>query len=510
MATKEQIRQMAETDFVIFAKLVTPSYLYGEIHEEVMRWLARPDATDQLLLLPRGHLKSHLMAVWCSWWITKHPDTTILYVSATEDLAIQQLSVIKHILESPVYRRYWPEMINEEEAKRAEWSSRNIKIDHPLRRERGIRDRTVAARSVGGNTTGLHCDVLVFDDLVVPGNAYTKEGRQKVQASYSQFSSIANAGAITKVAGTRYHGDDIYAMLLEMTYEIFNDDGDIVDEKKLFEVFERQVEVDQIFLWPRAQCPKTQKWFGFNNKELAKIRSKYIQAGERAQYYAQYYNNPNDPEQDRVDGNQFQYYDRKHLDYDDGTWYFKGQPLATFCAGDLAYTTGTQSDYTAFAVVGVCPSGFIYLLDLDQFRTNKYSVYYESFYRLWDKWKFRKARIETNAGANVIVEYIKDEMRKVGAAVAIEGKASRKEKEERTAAILEPRYDQNTIFHFRGGYISVYEEQLILARPKHDDLKDAVSAAIEISKPPAKRQGASQRRGADILTHQRFGGRIRG
>lgn len=508
MATKEQIRKMAEDDFVTFARLVTPSRLYGAIHEEVMRWLQQ-DSTDQLLLLPRAHMKSHLVAVWCAWWITKHPDTTILYVSATEDLAISQLYAIKSILESPVYTRYWPEMIHPEEAKREEWSARNIKVDHPLRKERGVRDRTVAARSVGSNTTGLHCDVLVFDDIVVPSNAYTKEGRQKVQASYSQFSSIANTGCITKIAGTRYHGDDIYNMLLEMTYEVYDDEGMIVDEMPMFDVFQRQVEENGVFLWPREVCPKTGKRFGFDQKELAKIRSKYLQAGERAQYYAQYYNNPDDPENKRVDSGNFNYYDRKHLTFQDGVWYISGKPLATFCGADLAYTTSAKSDWTAFAVIGMCSEGYTYLLELDQFKTNKYDDYYKTFSRLYEKWQFRKARIETNAGANVIVEYIKTEMRKDGAAVVIEGKQSRQEKVERTAAILEPRYENATIFHYRGGWMSVYEEQLVLARPAHDDLKDAVSAAIEISKVPSSRLGTHVRRGADIVTHERFGGRIR-
>lgn len=509
---KDKIKELAEKDFVVFAKLVNPSRVYGEVHLEVMRWLSADKASlDQLLLLPRGHMKSHLIAVWCAWHITNHPDTTILYVSATEDLATSQLYAIKNILESEVYRRYWPEMIHPEEAKREEWAAKNIMVDHPLRKERGVRDRTVAARSVGGNTTGLHCDVIVFDDIVVPQNAYTEDGRKKVMASYSQFSSIANAGAITKVVGTRYHGNDIYHNLMEMEAEEYDDEGNVTHSKKLFDTFIREVYDDTgTFLWPREQCPKSGKWFGFDNTTLAKIRAKYIQAGERAQYYAQYFNNPNDPESDRVDGTNFQYYERRYLTCTDDTWYYNGKPLAVFCAGDLAYTTNAKSDYTAFAVLGLDADGFIYILELDQFKTDKYDVYYKAIYRLWDKWRFKKCRIESNAGANIIVEYIKTEFRKDGAAIAVEGKQSRGEKVERAAAILEPRYASSSVFHYKGGYTSVYEEQLMLARPAHDDLKDAVSAAMEISKPPSARSSrGTTRRGDNIVTHERFGGRVR-
>ena len=506
----DQLRQAALDSFSVFARLVGPNRSYGLCHEEAMFFLTKPDMkNDQLLLYPRAHLKSHLIAIWVAWWITKHPDTTVLYVSATEDLAISQLYAIKSVLESDVYRRFWPEMIHEEEAKRAEWSARNIKIDHPMRKQLGVRDRTVAARSIGSNTTGLHADVIVFDDIVVPDNAYTEEGRKKVAASYSQFSSVANPNAITKIVGTRYHGKDIYESLIEMTSEQFDAEGNVVGEERVFEVLSRQVEEDGEFLWPREVNPRTGKSYGFDNIQLAKIRAKYFNMNERAQYYAQYYNNPNSPDDNRLGAEQFQYYDRKHLQFNNGVWTYNGKPLNITAAGDLAYTTSERSDYTAFAVVGKTSDGFAYILDLVQFKTSKYQVYYDELIALWRKWGFKKCRIETNAGAGLVVQYIKDELRKEGAYLSLEGKESRKEKIERSAAILEPLYASGSVFHYRGGHMSEYEEQIILSRPAHDDLKDAVSAAPEINVAPSQRMGDLTGRGSNIVTHQRFGGRIR-
>ncbi|MDY0087127.1 MAG: hypothetical protein RBS78_01015 [Coriobacteriia bacterium] len=506
----DKVRKQAEDDLFFFAQLVNPSYQYGTIHREAFRWISRPDAKrDQLVLLPRAHLKSHIIATWCAWWITKHPETTILYVSATEDLATQQLYSIKSILESDVYQGFWPDMIHKQEAKREEWSFKNIKVDHPDRKKFGVRDRTVAARSVGGNTTGLHCDVLVFDDLVVPDNAYTADGRAKVQASYSQFSSVANAGSISKVVGTRYHGKDIYAQMLSTEVELFDDEGNIVGTEAMYECFERKVEAEGTYLWPRAQNPKTKKWFGFNDAELAKIRAKYFAAGERAQYYAQYYNNPNDPDSEKLTADSFQYYSRKYLSEIDGTWHFQGKPLAVFAAGDLAYTEGVRSDFTAFAVIGLDQDGFIYILELDQFKTTKYETIYKAALRLFEKWKFKKLRMETNAGANLVVEYLKDRVREDGKTLVVEGKRSEGEKTERCAAILLPRYENKTIWHYEGGLITTYEEQVTLSRPSHDDLRDAMAAAVEISKPPAKRRRQTESRGSVITFNPRFGGHVR-
>ena len=56
------------------------------------------------------------------------------------------------------------------------------------------------------------------------------------------------------------------------------------------------------FLWPRQQS-STGKWFGFDRKILARKRAKYL---DRSQYRAQYYNNPNDPDNASIGASKFQ------------------------------------------------------------------------------------------------------------------------------------------------------------------------------------------------------------
>lgn len=506
----EDIRKMAESNLFVFACLVNPHRIYGEIHEDVFNFWGRPQKEDQLLLLPRGHQKSHTVATWCAWWITKHPETTIVYVSATEPLALNQLSAIKNILTSDTYRRYWPEMVKPEEAKREEWNVKSIKVDHPARKVEGVRDSTVAAKSIDGNTTGLHGDVVVFDDIVVPDNAYTVIGRTSVKAGYSQLSSVLNPGGITKVCGTRYHADDIYNTMVSMEVEEYDAEGNIIGSTPVFQVMQEEVEIDGVFLWPRSQHPSSKKWHGFDNKELAKIRAKYFAAGERIQYYAQYYNNPNagnvDDEQVR-----FHYYDRRHLSEADGVWYFHGKPLSIYMGGDLAFTNSPTADYTAFAVVGVTADWEVLILDLDQFRTDSYQRIYDSVSVMYHKWKPKKLRIESDGGANLVVEHIKKEARKAGFLMIVEGKKAQGEKVERFHMIVAPRYKTDSVYHYKGGIISEYEEQVELPRPAHDDLRDAVSIAVEIAQPASHRRskGQDESRGKIISINNRFGGRVR-
>ena len=115
----DQIRVLAENDFVAFVRLVAPHLLIGLIHQELMQWLTRQDAKpNRLVLLPRGHMKSKLAAYYTAWKITRNPAITVLYISATSPLAEKQLYQVKLILDSEIYARYWPEMLKTEEGKR--------------------------------------------------------------------------------------------------------------------------------------------------------------------------------------------------------------------------------------------------------------------------------------------------------------------------------------------------------------------------------------------------------
>ena len=77
-------------------------------------------------------------------------------------------------------------------------------------------------------------------------------------------------------------------------------------------------------------------------------------------------------------------------------------------------------------------------------------------------------------------------------------------KAERIRNILEPRYANMSVWHYRGGNCQVLEEELQLGKPPHDDVKDALAAAVDISSPP--RMAGKRMSKANIVYHPRFGG----
>jgi len=502
------IREAAEQDLSTFIKLVAPHRVLGDVHEEVLTWWTREDRkSHQLVLLPRDHQKSAMVAYRVAWEITRNPAVTVLYISSTRNLAEKQLGFIKDILTSDIYRRYWSDMVHKDEGKRKQWTVSEISVDHPKRLEEGVRDPTVFTAGLTTSVTGMHCNIAVLDDVVVQENAYVKEGRDKVKSQYSLLASVETTNAEEWVVGTRYHGDDLYGAMMEMHMEEYDEFGNVTSSTPVYEVFQREVE-DRgdgtgEFLWHR-QMRMDGAWFGFNTEVLAKKRAQYL---DKAQFRAQYYNNPNDPDNEAIARKLFQYYDRRHLDKRGSNWYYKEARLNVYAAVDFAFSMRDEADYTAIVVVGMDADGNIYILDIDRFKTNKISEYYKHVLDLHQYWNFRKLRAEVTVAQDAIVESLLDQVKRDGIRLSIDKYRPTRNlgtKQERIDAILNPRYENLAVFHYKGGLTQELEEELRQPRPRHDDIKDALASAIDVAIAPSANKG--RERVVRIDVHPRFGG----
>lgn len=482
------IKNAAEEDLETFIRLVAPDQVLGQCHSEVLSWWSRQDSkTHQLVLFPRDHQKSRLVAYRVVWELTKDPTLRVLYISATANLAEKQLGFMKGLFTSDIYRRYWPDHVHPEEGKRARWAISEIALDHPSRKKENVRDPSIFTGGLTTSLTGMHCDIAVLDDVVVYENAYTNEGRDRVKSQYSLLSSIEGAEAREWVVGTRYHPKDLYSDLLQMVEDRYGADGEKVGEENIYEVFERPVESrgdgTGEFLWPRQQR-KDGKWFGFDQQILAKKRGQYL---DRGQFRAQYYNDPTDPDNVPVGSDKFQYYDKKHLHLESGNWYYKAHRLNVYCAVDFAFSLSKKADYTAMVVVGVDADNNIYVLDIDRFRTDRIVEYFEHILQLSNRWSFRKMRAEVTVAQMAIVKQLKELIKTNGLSISIEEyRPNKGSKEERIAAILEPRYDNLSMWHYRGGNTQILEEELSSRNPAHDDVKDALASAVDMAVKPTR------------------------
>lgn len=511
----DEIREAAENDLVAFIQLIAPHRVLGLCHREVCRWWQREDAKrHQLLLMPRDHMKSALVAYRVAQRIAKDPTVRIVYLSSTSLLAEKQLKFIKDILESERFRFYWPEHVLENEMDRERWTNSEIAVDHPKRKEEGVRDPTIIIGGLTTSLTGLHADVIVLDDIVVMENAYTGEGREKVKRQYSLLASIAGVEAEQWVVGTRYHPLDLYGDMLSLEQDIFDDEGNVINREPVYEAWQAQVEdrgdgTGQ-FLWPRQQRTDG-KWFGFDMRILAEKRALYM---DQNQFRAQYYNDPNYGGEGAIDSTWFQYYDPKYLTSHMGTWFFKETKLNIYASIDFAYSRSKRADYTAIVVVGIDWQRNIYVLDIIRFKSTSIADYYQKLLEAFGKWGFRKVRAEASSAQEAIIDELRNQYIKPnGINLSVETfKPNRYDgtKDERIEAILRPRYESRAIWHYASGNTQVLEEELVSAHPAHDDVKDALANAVAIAVPPGNhdrfRSGISRNKIQQSVFHPKFGG----
>lgn len=496
----DEIRTLAEKDFITFCKLVAPYNVMGSCHEELCKFFANPDGSPyKLCLYPRAHRKSFYAGLYGCWRIVRDPSIAIVYLSATADLAEAQLRMMKGVLESTIVRRYWPDLVEADEGKREKWTSTEICVDSPIRKREGTRDSTIKAGGLTTNITGAHADLIILDDIVVPKNN-TEEGRRQVISQYSQLQSILNPGGMIVAVGTRYHPKDIYDTMQQTVEEIYDDNGEMIGKANQWDVLQKSVEENGEFLWNRTKR-KDGKYYGFDWKELSRIKAGYV---DKSQFYAQYYNDPNDAGSSPIQRDMFMYYNRDHLYTKAGVYYLKDKPLNVYAAVDFAFSLRQQADSTAIVVVGVDADNNKYVLDIDRFKTDRIQEYYNHIIALHNKYNLKKLRAEVTVAQQVIVTALKDKLAENSIRLVIEDYRPQTKKEERVQSVLRPLYEDHKVFHYRGGNCEILEEELTQLKPAHDDVKNALADAISISVAP-KRWGYSKVN-VKPLTLSRFGG----
>lgn len=503
---QQEIRDIALNSFEAFIRLVAPYQLLGHCHVDLCKWIQANPTKNKLVLWPRDHGKSRMAAFYACWEICRDPSITIIYASATAEKAEEQLRFVRTILSSKIVLRYFPGLVHPQEGQREEWNRRAMIVDHQHREKEGVVDSTVMTAGVGKTITGKHCKILILDDIVVPENN-TEIGRRDVNSWVAQAASIMSGDATIFAVGTRYHPKDAYEVMMNMRAEyVGTDDNEEVETEDLFVVNQHDVEVGGDFLWPRHQR-KDGKWFGFDSRILARKRAVYEAAGEITQFYAQYYNDPNDKSTAPIARDLFQYYSKEDLSYMYGTWSINGTDLYCFAAVDLSASIGDRRDYTVVIVGGIDLAGNRYVLDIERYQSDKSSLTIDTITRLFSKYHFKKLRIEAVAGFKLVAQDMHEALQKKGIRVPTDfyTPAPNESKIVRVNNILEPLYQSRAVYHYRGGKCQQLEDELVSLNPANDDTKDAWAMCCDLMEVPLT---ARKTHATKVLFHPRWGGVI--
>ena len=355
--------------------------------------------------------------------------------------------------------------------------------------------------------TGKHCKRLILDDIVVPENN-TEIGRRDVNSWAAQAASIMSADSSMFVVGTRYHPKDAYQLMMDMAYDdpSENENREITtSEVSMFTVMMDNVEDDGEFLWPRQQRTDG-KYFGFNPTVLAKKRAVYESLGEITQFYAQYYNDPNDKSTAPISHDLFKYYKKEEVEYVTGLWTVAGRPVWMFAAVDMAASTKDSADYTVITVGAIDEDGNRYVVDIDRFKSAKASEILARVRLAYERYMFKKLRIEAVSGFRLVAQDMADRLTEMGIRIPIDLyiPPNSQGKFARVNGILEPLYQSGAIYHYRGGNCQVLEDELVSVNPLHDDTKDSWAMCVDLMVKPLQRR---QQQSTNVVRfNKRFGG----
>lgn len=519
--TKEEreMREIIFNDFRAFFAFVCPEYKIGRKHEDLLKWLEDGYDENNMIIVAREHLKSTVLCVWRVFRFIRKPSLTVIAAYPSETLMQRGTRTIKDNLNKPIIKRFFPGLTPEETNRKEKWAANAFELPHWMKRESGKMDLSFIALTPGMRTTGQHADEIDYDDLVTAENSTDFHGKngETERAKISEFcaflTSVKNTGCITNVVGTYYNKKDQYHKMQELMHPVMQD-GKIIGKKKAFRTFFAAIKDSAgEYFWPRVMYSNGET-YGFDAEQEAIKRAEYESNGMLAQFYCQYYNNPDNEELSPIAARWFKYYDKKDLYYDDdmGCWKIydysgKMMPLRAAAAVDLAVTANKDSDYTAICVGAIDQLGNRYILEISRLKTESMYTVTEELKRLVQKWKIKKLRIEAVGTTLKAARDVKDYLESEGVRIPIElFSPGGTEKNIRMMMILQPLYEAGSIYHTRGGNCEILERELLSISSEHDDTKDATAMCFApgflkfpfgVLKPFPK---------AELVCHPRFGG----
>lgn len=365
---KSSARDMALDDLFFFTKHVLG---YEDLDEDFHRPICnilqhRPDRSDVVLKVARGHFKSTIATIGYPLWRVAHnPDRRFLLAMHTDEVAKQKLKeIMEKVQGQPTLHRLFPEIIPD--FGRTQWSATN---GATMRRPSQSGEPTFRAVGAGTGVIGTHPDEIVEDDLVAP---------KKDDMGHEQMEP--DTGEIRKGINWHKQSRALIRMPDEGRYTVLGTpwaQHDFLNyletkEKTLFSFYEMPALVDGEILdgGKLKGTPTFQSRFS-----LPALEKLLVSMGD-FMFSSQYLLKPMTRGDVVFNEERYRYWHELP----------PREQLEIHMAVDPASSDASYSDYTAIVLVGVDGDGYRYLLDAKRSKTNDYAQIVEWILEHNDRW----------------------------------------------------------------------------------------------------------------------------
>lgn len=512
---EEKVRAL--WDFWAFVDLINfhgGSKEFGECHRELVSWSEAHGSLKELILMPRGHLKSTIKTVAETLWlIYQNPNIRIFVGTATKGLATAFVREIKTYLEDDWLKaNVWDNrphiegrliplkdklyrVLEETEAedKKILWRGDAFQVV----RSQILKEPTVTIGSVGVQPTGYHYDILKMDDVINFDNIsplkkekvmawihdlfnvldppYVDEevidNLQNVGVPEEHIDKICVIGGRVTVVGTRYDREDWYAEIMAKK----NSGGYQVYKRN---IYKNGADRTDGYLWHEQWNEATEQ---DKRENMTAIR-----------FASQYLNEILVPEDQILDTEKLKYITFQHIELEGDGYANIRHPdfenpvkVKLFIACDPAAATGSTADFTAIAVGGRDKNRNLYVVDFKMGRW-KSAIILKHIFELANKWKLRAITLESVGGFKHLVEFIRASFHLYRPIGIIEYKPQG-DKIIRISNALEPLF-ANGMLYVNNDVLRYSQEarDQINFFPRdtmHDDFPDVLAILAEIAKP---------------------------
>jgi hypothetical protein len=350
-----QVGALARTNLVAFAALNTPDpldpsnhrlskYQWRHHHALIASELQKLESGEvkalEIVTPPRYGKSEMAVRNFVVWHAGRHPDRDLLVITATSDLAVEHGRDCRDYFNGPGYNLTFG----------ADPRCRLRSDSQSAERLQLAGGAKIQFYGRGGIPAGVGGFGIVFDDFFKSAEeAYSAAERDKAWRSYVAdcLSRLNNANAWKLVIGSRKHEDDVQGRLFDPTNQHY--------DKATAESFTR-IHIPALSLGSEVDALGREKdevcWPERFPKE----------------FYLAKRNHPSDIV--RAD---FQTQDQGQPRTEEGTWFKKTwlktykladlpRNLRYYVASDHAYRIGEKNDYSCLLVVGIDPTGAVYVL----------------------------------------------------------------------------------------------------------------------------------------------------
>lgn len=180
------------------------------IQVNISETLQEPPSNRFIIQGFRGVAKSFITCAYVVWLLWRDPQLKIMIVSASKERADANASFIKKIINEVPF-------LGHLKAREGQRDTQNLFDVGPARP-----DHSPSVKSVGitGQLTGSRADVIVADDVEVPGNSFTQVMRDRLFELVKEFDAILKPGDNKKIIylGTPQNEMSLYNELQERGY----------------------------------------------------------------------------------------------------------------------------------------------------------------------------------------------------------------------------------------------------------------------------------------------------